>query len=850
MRIKLDNLVDVQTNSITGFNEKILYLFPGLLEHKCSLGYKGGFVKRLEEGTYLAHVIEHLCLELEYMLGYDMKYGKARNVEEDIYDVIFACPNPSIGKVCANFIVDLVYDLINPQDFDFKTSLENLKKTCSKLQFGPSTAAIVKEAKTRGIPVNEIDDSGIIRLGYGKYQKYLSSTIVENTSCIAVDMACDKSLTKFLLSEEGIPIPSGNSCLTEDDAVKLGNQLGYPLVMKPKHGNHGKYVFIGIEDEQSLREVFRKIISFDKQVIIEKLISGKDYRFLIVDGKLVAAAERIKAHVIGDGINTVEKLIEITNEDELRGENHEKPLTKIIIDDDTLRLLKQQEVQLSSVPLKNQKIWLKGTANLSTGGIAIDCTDSVHPQNIEFAVKAANCLGLHIAGVDIVVPDISKPMNDGFGAIVEVNAAPGLRMHISPSEGKSRDVASPILDMLYPKGHCHSVPIISITGTNGKTTTTRMISHILHNYGLLVGQTTTSGIFIGNQCIEHGDTTGPKSAKKVLNNRKIDVAVLETARGGIIREGLAYEKADVAVFTNLSEDHIGLDGVNTASELFHIKSLVIEAVKDTGKCILNADDPWVKKAIKVAKGEVILFSLFSENKIIMEHVKNGGCAIYTQGDTILIKYKHLAKEVMKIRDIPATLNETLKNNIYNSLAAIGACYAIRIPIGAIVSGLKTFQSDPICNPGRFNIFEMSGYKIILDYGHNYHGYKSTIESLKAMKQNRIIGIIGVPGDRRQEDITNIGFISGKSFDKIFVKEDKYKRGREPLEVANMLYSGALEGGINANQIEIIPDEEEALISAIEDAQEGDCILMFYEEFDNAVKIINEMKLFEKQALKV
>lgn len=846
--IKLGELVDVPTKAIKDFNQKIFLYFPGIFDHKCSLGCKGGFAKRLVEGTYISHVIEHLCLELESMLGYNMKFGKARQVEGDVYNIIYACPNGRIGEICAYFIFDLVNQLIIGADFDFKLEFENLKRRCSKFQLGPSTAAILNEAKSRGIPVSEIDYSGIIRMGYGKYQQYFSSTIVEDTSCISVDMSCDKALTKFLLNEVAIPVPIGAICYSEEEAVALCQKIGYPIVMKPKSGNHGKLVFIDIKDEYTLREAFRKVISFDKQVLIEKLVTGKDFRLLVVNGKFIAASERVKAHVIGDGKNSIQKLIEITNSDEERGDEHEKPLTKIKIDDDTKMLLTKQNVQLTFVPSKGQVIWLKGAANLSTGGIAIDCTDLVHIKNREYAVKAANCLGLHIAGIDIVASDISKPINGGFGAIVEVNAAPGLRMHIYPSYGKSRDVVSPILDMLYPKEDKYSIPIVSITGTNGKTTTNRMISHILRTHGLQVGQTTTGGIFIGNECIEYGDTTGYISAKRVLNNRKIDVAVLETARGGIIRQGLGYEKADIAVFTNLSEDHLGLDNVNTMDELFYVKSLVIEAVKDTGFCILNADDGWIGKAMERARGKKILISLYHTNEIIRKHLLNGGSAIYKQMDFLYYANSYTAKEIMKINDIPATINGNLKNNIYNSLCAIGACIALNIPFETIISAMKTFESDTISNPGRFNVFEMNGYKIVLDYGHNYDGYQSTIECLKAIHPNRIIGVIGVPGDRRDEDIIKIAAISAQTFDKIIIKEDRIIRDRKPMDVATILYNAVIDSGISPNQVEIILDEEKALTVAIESAKEGDCILMFYEEFEPAIKIINRFKDMEYQKI--
>lgn len=839
MDVELGELVNVPTCDIPGFNEQLLKFFPGLKEHKCSLGYTGGFAKRLEEGTYFAHVIEHLCLEIQKILGFDIKFGKARNIQDGLYQIIYGYINPAVGNACGFTAINIINAIIQGRYPDIEQEIENIKELCDRYSFGPSTSAIVNEAEKRGIPVREISNSGMIRLGYGKYQKYVSATLYENTSSIAVDIACDKALTKAILDEVSILVPQGGVCSFEQEAVKLAENIGYPVVAKPKHGNKGKFVFLNIQNEKDLIETFKKVKTYDEEVIIEKYITGRDYRLLVVGGRMVAASERIPAHVIGDGIHSVRELVEIENKNELRGDGHGKPLTRIKIDEQAVKVLYKQGLELESVVDKGRVVWLRENANLSTGGIAIDCTEEVHKENRRIAEMAAKTIGLDIAGVDMVIPDISKPISYNYGAIVEVNAAPGIRMHLYPARGKKRNVASHILDMIYPPESPSSIPIISITGTNGKTTTTRMVSNILQKHGYTVGMTTTHGIYINKKCIEKGDTTGPKSALRVLNNREVDAAVLETARGGIIRGGLAYDKADVAVFTNLSNDHLGFDGVETMEDLLYVKSLVIEAVKENGASVLNADDEYVMKARIYAKGRIILYSMDCNNKYLLEHLSSGGCGIYVKDGNVLLSNNGLAEVVTEVDKIPATFNGILKHNIYNSMAAAAAAHALKIPLNIIRKCLENFTTDADSNPGRFNLFDLGDFRVILDYGHNLDGYRATIDGVKKLSPKRITGIIGAPGNRRDEDIEELGKFAGQSFNNIIIKEDKNLRSRLPLEVANILRRGALEAGMEQRNIKVIPEEETALKYALSKAKKGDIIVMFFEEMEPLVKIIKQ-----------
>lgn len=841
IKVSLGELAEVPTKDIKDLNRQIIELFPGLYDHKCSKGYVGGFLERLEEGTYLAHVTEHLCLEMQRMLGHDMKFGKARQVDGDIYNIIYACAHPEIGKDCGLFIINAVNNLIDGNQLQFHEEVNALKKSCTKYEQGPSTQAIVSAAKERGIPVSEVGDSGLIRLGTGKYQKYMSATLHEGTSVIAADIACDKNLTKQILKEANIPVPEGKVCSSMEEALSYVKEIAYPVVVKPKSGNQGKHVFIDIRSEEELKMAALQIFAYDKEMVIENLVRGRDYRLLVVNGNVVAAAERIPAHVIGDGIHNIQELVEMVNQDKSRGEDHEKPLTKIKMDEQATYMVNKQGYNLSTIPKAGQRVWLRQTANLSTGGAARDCTEEVHPINRGIAELAAKAVGLDIAGIDMIIPDITKPMEKDFGAVVEVNAAPGIRMHLYPSQGEKRDVISPIMDMIYPKGKPHSIPIIAITGTNGKTTTTRMIRRIFMEYGMHVGMTTTHGIYIDEKCIEEGDTTGPMSANRVLNDRSVDVAVLETARGGIVRQGLAYEKADVAVFTNLTEDHLGIDEINTLEELLHAKSLVIEAVKENGTCVLNADDPWFVKIKERAKSKIFLCSLDENNPHVAEHVTKGGSAVYIKQNDIYVYEKGFTRRILGVGEIPATLDGALQHNIYNSMAAIAAALGAGVPVNVIRKALKTFSCDAAVNPGRFNLYDLERFKVVLDYGHNLDGYSRTIEGLKSLSHKRLVGVIGVPGDRKDEDVLRIGELAGRSFDRLIIKEDRELRGRDPLEVANLLQKGAIQSGMDKQHIEIIPEETEALENAMSKACKGDLICVFFEKLEPLVEVVNAFK---------
>jgi cyanophycin synthetase len=848
MIVDLEKWDNIPTNQIPKFNQRLLELLPGLAAHYCSLGYEGGFKRRLDEGTYLAHVIEHSALEILNQVGQPVSFGQARRIKNtSCYTIVFAQREEHAGLEAGKTAVQMVKAITTDTTFDITERLNHIQELSWKFGLGPSTRAIADAALDRGIPVTRIGKGSIIQLGYGKYHKKIEGTLTDNTSCISVDMACDKTVTKELLEQAGIPVPKGGVCRTIKEAIQTAEEIGYPVVLKPVNGNQGKGVSLNIQCPEEIPEAFRIAAAFSENILVEEYINGNDYRILVVGNQVSAVSLRIPANVIGDGRHTIAQLVELKNKDERRGEDHERPLTKIKLDEISMAILKKQRYLPDSIPKKGIRVYLKMSGNLSTGGEAVDYTDRIHPDNQQIAIRAAKIIGLDIAGIDIKCKNIDKPLTLGQGAVIEVNASPGIRMHLYPSKGKVRKVGNAIVDMLFPYGSKHSVPIVSVTGTNGKTTTTRMISHILKTRGMRVGMTTTDGIYIDDNCIMKGDTTGPASAKMLLTDKSIDVAVLETARGGIIRSGLGYDLADIGVLTNISEDHIGLDGVNSLEDMLHVKSLVIEAVKSNGHVVLNADDQMVVQAAGHSKASIIYFSLQEDNLIVHKHISDGGIAVFLKDNYITLATGNGLLKSLSIIQVPSVYGGKLKYNIENCLAAFSAAYALNIPLQIIERALTSFYCNEIHNPGRFNIFNIRDFRVVVDYGHNLAGYASITEAVKKMGGSRLIGIIGAPGDRSDSSIHSMGKIAGKSFHQIIIKEDRVLRGRQAGEVSHLLMKGVLSSGLPKHAVTMIRNEDEALRAAIQNAAVGDIIVVFYEDLECIMNIINqETTKIEKQ----
>ncbi|OPX45615.1 cyanophycin synthetase [Ruminiclostridium hungatei] len=829
------------TKDIPGFNKRLLENFPEIAEHTCGVGYAGGFGERLLEGTYMGHVAEHLILELQNRLGYHVNHGKTRQIgNTSKYYVIYEYINEAFAVECGKKAVEILKAFAGGTEINVKNIISYLKKLALETDMGPSTKAIYKEAVKRGIPVTRIGSS-LLRLGYGKGVRTLQASLTDSSSCIAVDMVSDKQLTKKILTDNNIPVPYGVVAQTLEEAVESSKKVGFPLVIKPLDSNQGKGVTVDIRSEEMIEEAFQEARKYSKKVMVERYISGKDYRVLVVGGRVSAVSERRPPQVVGEGTRTVEELVERENQNPLRGEDHEKPLTYIKLDDIAQKCLQGQGLLLKSVPAAGQVVKLRQNGNISTGGTAKNCTENIHPKNAKYAIAAARALGLDVAGIDFSSEDISIPIDMNSGAIIEVNAAPGLRMHLYPSEGQSVNVAGDILDMLYPDSNW-SIPVVAVTGTNGKTTTTRLIRHTLALTGLTVGMTSTSGIYIGSECIQRGDTTGPVSAGMVLANKKVEAAVLETARGGIIRKGLGYDMADVAVLVNISDDHLGIDGINSLEDLAMTKALVVEAIKPEGYAVLNADDAMTPFIMGRVRSRVIMFGKSLSNPLLKKHLKNTeNIGIYVKENYIWVIKSGKKEPIVSLDDIPITYGGLVDCNIENSLAAVSALIGLNIPAEDIKKGMNTFRPDIELNPGRFNLFDMGAFKVMIDYSHNIAGYSAVIKFMQKMKAKRLVAIVGMPGDRMDANIKEVGELCGRSFEKIYIKEDKDLRGRKRGEVAALFESGILGAGYKKENIEKILSETEALEKAMLDAQPGDLIALFYEELDPAVQMIGKFK---------
>ena len=871
IRIQLDlgRLEDWPTNLIAGFTDALLEALPGVGLHGCSLRTRGGFERRLREGTWLGHVAEHIALELQTLAGSRVTRGKTRSVKgrQGVYNVMFAYNEEEVGLAAGRIALelidrllpgdlggvsglDLIYDLRG--EFDLERRLESLRRLVRRTALGPTTRALVEEAERRGIPVMRLDDRSLIQLGHGRYQQRIRASITGRTSLVAADLASDKNMTKKLLDESGIPVPRGIVVRTAEEAVEAVDRLGFPLVVKPLDGNHGRGVTIGVSSEEQLRFGFAQAQQQSKrrEVVIERMFPGNDHRILVVGGRMIAVAERIPAQVIGDGVSNIRQLVEAVNRDPRRGNGHENVMTRIIIDPLVEEYLLRSGLTPESVPEAEQIVSLRATANLSTGGTAVDRTNEIHPDNAEIARRAAMIIGLDVAGVDFVCPDISRSIRETGGGVIEVNAAPGLRMHIEPSEGAPRDVARPIIEMLFPRGRPKRVPIIAITGTNGKSTVARMTKHILRYTGCTVGMTSTSGVYINDVLTHEGDATGPKSARMVLRDPTVEVAVLETARGGLLREGLAFEEADIGIALNVSADHLGLKGIETVEDLANVKQVVVEAVRRGGHSILNADDPLTVRMASRAGGRIIWFSLFGGpelSPLLREHVDEGGMAVVREpgpeGGTIVFYDDGRRDIIMKADDIPATLHGMAEFNIANALAAIAAALAQSVPILTIRSALANFRSTFEQNPGRLNVHDSHGFRVIVDYAHNAAGLEALGKVVKGLshRYKRSIGAVSIAGDRRDEDIIEMGRIAAEIFDVLIFREDPYTRGRPRGEVMGLLKDGALQAGRAPEHLHLIAGEKASTAAALAMGQPGDLIVITPTDVRAAWEQVNMFK---------
>lgn len=838
--VDLEELEGKETSDYPDFPQQLVKLLPGLREHVCGIGRQGGFWIRLQKGTYFGHVAEHVAIELLNLAGYKSSYGKTRGLDQKgLYKIVVQCHWPKAGLEALTMAMQLVEDVLKgqcPETLD----IGRLERQLSREKPGPSTQAIVDAAESRGIPVKMMGHGSLIRLGTGRYRQFVEATVTGKTSCIGVDLACDKTMTKKVLSEALIPTPRGKIASDEESAVRIAQELGGTVVVKPCDGNQGKGVSLNLVSEPEIRSAFKVAENYSSKILVEEQIFGKHYRILVIDNRVEAVSERFPACVTGDGIHSIKDLVEIENRNPLRGDEHEKPLTKIKVDQVVFNVLARKNLTMNYIPARDEEISLRDNANLSTGGTATDVTDLIHPENKVLACRIARLLGLDVAGIDVVTEDIAKPLLAGKGAIIEVNAAPGIRMHLFPSQGQRRQVGDAIVDYLFPWQKRHSIPLVSITGTNGKTTTSRMIAHAYSLQDYVVGLTSTDGIYIDGICINAGDNTGPISADVVLSDPAVDVAVLETARGGLVRRGLGYAEADVAVVTNVSEDHLGCDGINTLDELSHVKSLVVETVRPDGYAVLNADDDRVRAMARKCPGQIIYFTLSpKENREYLRHLAAGGRGVMVEDENIVLVEGSNKEMLVELAHVPIAMGGFAHYNVANCLAAVAALWGMGMGNDAIIAGICDFDGIKH-NPGRANLFDFGSFKVMLDYGHNLAGYQSIFSMLHSMELGRKVGVIGVPGDRKNSDIIEVGKLSGTELDCIYIKEDQDLRGREPGEVAKLLEQGILSSG-RKPLVETIFSEADALSAAIQGHQEGDFIVVFYEKLELLLKVIEEIK---------
>jgi cyanophycin synthetase len=841
MTLDLEELEQFPSDKIPGFVDRLLADMPTLEEHGCSLGERGGFIKRLREGTWFGHIAEHVAIELQCLAGTPVTYGKTRGAgREGVYHVIYSFEEEEVGTRAGDLALRYLRSIL-PADFparltppvDYAAELAELGRLTRRVALGASTRSLVAEAKRRSIPTLRLDDRSLVQLGWGVHQQRIQATVTSRTRHIAVQIAQDKQLTCSLLERAGLPVPRQTRVRSADEAAEAAAAIGYPVVVKPMDLSHGRGVAPDLGSEAEVRDAFEEAHDLSAFVLVEKHHRGHDHRVLVIDGDVVAVAVRVPGHVVGDGERTIRELVEQLNADPRRGVGHDKPLTRVEIDHHAERLMALAGHTPETVLPKGEVFALRSTGNLSTGGTAIDKTDVIHPDNAEIAARAAKVIGLDVAGIDLVCEDISKSVREHGGVIIEVNASPGFRMHVSPTEGTPRNVAAPVIDMLFPSGAPSRIPAAAIAGTNGKTTTSRMVAHILKMGGKRVGLATTDGIYVDGERILRGDMTGPWSARVVLTDPTIEAAVLETARGGVLREGLGWDHCDVGAVLNVSADHLGLAGVDTIHDLAFVKRLVVEVVREQGTSVLNADDPFTRAMAPHAQGRVMWFSRSATNDLVRGHVRAGGRAAVLEqgvnGDMLTIYDGDRHIPVTWTHLIPATFEGKAKFNVENALAAAAIAYSLGASLEHIRQGLRTFTTSFFQAPGRCNVFDEHPFRVIVDYAHNAAAMEKMVELVQSLRRGRTIGVLMAAGDRRDDAIREIGRVAARGFDQLVLKEDALLRGRQRGDVAALLADGARSAGKPDEAIVTKLDEREAVELALGQAKPGDLVVIFADD---------------------
>ncbi|HEU0180021.1 MAG TPA: cyanophycin synthetase [Blastocatellia bacterium] len=846
MRLYLDDLAGKESREFPGFNELLLELLPGLAKHHCCMGREGGFAERLREGTYFGHVVEHIALELTELAGVPVYHGKTRSAgEPGAYNIIIEYEaeegTKRLLRMAAEIIESLTLQMRGGEAFPLEKRVNEVRAFIARSELGPTTKAITEAATRRRIPWKRVGENSLVQFGYGKCRRFIQAAMTERTSAVAVDIASDKELTKILLRDAGIEVPCGILAQSEAEAIEALEVVGPPVVVKPYNLSQGKGVSLNLTTAAQVGQAYRIAKQYATKVMVERQFAGRDYRALVINGKVAAASERVPAHVVGDGERTIAELVEAENRRPARGDDHERPLTKIAIDAAMMEFMKRRRLTLDHTPQPGEVVYLRECANLSTGGTARDVTDIIHPRVAAMCERAARVIGLDVCGIDLILDDIAEPPGPDNG-VIEVNAAPGLRMHVAPSEGRSRDVGAAIIDMLYPDGATGRIPIISVTGTNGKTTITRMVAHALSQKGMTVGMATTDGIYVGGELVVEGDTTGPISAQTVLSDPSVEIAVLETARGGIVRGGLGYDWSDISVISNVKLDHVGQDGIENLDDLLYVKALVAERVRKGGTLILNADDERLAKLaddelVARPRKNVVYFSMRPPHVLIRRRLDAGGSAYLYKDGWIVESQGGDATRVVRASDIPVTLGGAASFNVANALAAVAVCRAQGLSREEVATALRGFRGD-LHNAGRAGLFEIRGGYALLDYGHNPDAFTAVCQMAAKWRGRRVTGVIGVPGDRDDMVVEQAGRAAARGFERVIIKEDRDTRGRRRGEIADLLRRAVMSEA-PGRDCRVALDEIAAMQMAIEEIEPSDVVVIFYEKLAPALSLLEQ-----------
>ncbi len=827
---------------IPGFVDGLLAALPSLDQHTCSYGSAGGFIRRLREdrGTWLGHVLEHVAIELQVLSGAKVSFGKTRGSgPEGQYFVVFEYEEERVGEAAGNLALDLLHSLLPNDlrggaevqaDFSFRERLDELIGFAQRRQFGPSTGALVRAAEKRDIPWIRLNDQSLVQFGHGRFQKRIRATLTSETRHIAVEIASDKEETNKILGDLGLPVPRQHIVRTAERAERSAERLGFPVVVKPLDANHGRGVSINLESGEAVRAAFEKAQEHANSVIVETYIPGFDHRILVIGGEVIAVAKRVPGHVVGDGERTISQLVDIVNSDPRRGIGHEKVLTRIELDYQARRLLELIKYSPETIPAAGEVVYLRSTGNLSTGGTAIDLTDVIHPDNREMAIRAAGAIGLDVAGIDFITPDITRSYREIGGAICEVNAAPGFRMHVAPTEGTPRDPAGPVMDMLFAPGTPARIPIAAVTGTNGKTTVARMVAHIHKMSGATVGLSTTDGVYIDGERTVVGDMTGPMAAQMVLRDPSVDLAVLETARGGLLRAGMGYRACNVGAVLNISADHLGLGGIDDLEQLATLKRIVVEVARDCA--VLNADDPLcLQMADYTEAARIGYVTANARHDLVRRHIRAGGLAAVLEeginGDMITIYDRGTHIPLLWTHLIPATVEGKALHNVQNAMFAALITYAMGVKVENIRQGLRTFDTTYFQAPGRLNVYDELPFKVILDYGHN----PAAVAAMTALVgrldvKGKRVCVLAAPGDRRDADVREIARAAAGTYDQFILREDDGRRGRVVGEVAAILADELRRSGVPDAKVQTQLDEQQAIDTALGMCAPGDLLLIF------------------------